>query len=58
LLLVRDADNPGHSILNSPDLNDDDEPIPGSEENFRPKHISLWPLHDTRYDGLCLGELF
>jgi hypothetical protein len=57
LPLVPDAHNPGHSLLSPPDLNDDDEPIPGSEENFYPKLISLC-RRTTRYDRLCAGELF
>ena len=54
--LVDDPDCPGQMILRKPELDEHDDPIEGSEEDFHPTEIHLWPPDDAPteiYDVLC-----
>ncbi len=54
--LVNDPDCPGQMLLRKPELDENDDPIKGSEEDFHPTEIYLWPPDDAPteiYDVLC-----
>ncbi|KAF7509371.1 hypothetical protein GJ744_008094 [Endocarpon pusillum] len=54
--LVDDPDCPGQMILRKPELDKNNDPIEGSEEDFHPTEIHLWPPDDAPteiYDVLC-----
>ena len=54
--LVEDPTNPGSMLLRKPELDKDDVPIEGSEDDFHPTEVYLWPPDDTPaeiYDILC-----
>lgn len=54
--LVDDPTNPGYMLLRKPELDKNDNPIRGSEEDFRPTEVYLWPPDNAPaeiYDILC-----
>ncbi len=54
--LVDDPSCPGHMLLRKPELNENDAPLEGSEDDFNPTGFHLWPADDAPtqiYDVLC-----
>jgi hypothetical protein len=56
--LERDPDNPGHMLLRRTELDEKGDPLEGSEHDFHPTEVHLWPPDDAPtkiYDVLYPG---
>jgi hypothetical protein len=54
--LIEDPAHPGSLLLRKPELDENDDPIEGSEDDFHPTEVYLWPPDDAPaeiYDILC-----
>lgn len=57
--LVDDPSCPDHVLLYKSELNENDDPLEESEDNFNITRIHLWPADNTStqvYDVLCLSR--
>lgn len=56
--LVDEPNHPNHMLLRQPERDENDVPIEGSEDDFHPTKVHLWPPDDAPpeiYDVLCPG---